>query len=88
MRTAFDDPSVFEHHDGVAVADRGQPVGNNEYGPASHEVIHTLLYDLFGPGIDGGCCLVEDQHRRICDRRTRDREQLSLALGEFFSVAA
>ena len=88
MCTAFDDPSVFEHHDSVAVTDRGQPVGDDEYGPASHEVIHTLLHDLLGPGIDGGRRLIEDQYRRVCNCRPGDGQQLSLALGEFFSVAA
>ena len=63
-------------------------MGDHEYGAPFHQVIHTLLHDTLGSGIDGRCRLVKDQDRRICDRRSRDREQLSLSLGEFFSVAA
>ena len=88
MGSSLDDASVFEDHDGVAVADGGQAVGDDEYGTPFHQVIHTLLYDLLCPGIDGGRGLIQDQHRRICDGRSGDGEELSLPLGEFFPVAA
>ena len=34
MVAALDDLSVVQDHDGVAVADGGQAVGDDEYGPA------------------------------------------------------
>ena len=80
MGSPFNDASVFEDHDRITVADGGQPVGDYEYGTAFHQVIHTFLNDLLGSCIDGGCRLIEDQYRRVCDCRSRDCEQLSLTL--------
>ena len=88
MGSSFDDTAVFEYHDGVAVADGGEPVGDDEHGAPLHQVIHTFLHNTLCPRIDGGRCLIEDEHRRISDRRPGDGEELPLSLGEFFTVAA
>ena len=63
-------------------------MGDDEYGAPFHQVIHTLLNDALGPGIDRRCRFIQDQHRRICNSRSRDSKQLSLSLREFFAVAA
>ena len=46
-----------------------------------------LLDQRLGAGIDGGGGLVQDQHRRVGDRRTGDGQQLALALGQVGTVA-
>ena len=80
MCSSFDYASVLKHHDRITVADGGESVGDHEYGTAFHQVIHTFLNDLLGSCIDGRCRLIEDQYRRVCDSRSRDREELSLTL--------
>ena len=47
---------------------------------ALHELVHAILYDALCSGIDGAGRLVEDQHRRICDGGSGNREQLTLSL--------
>ena len=88
MGSSLNDASVFKDHDRIAVADSGQSVGDNKYGTPFHQVIHTLLYNLLCPGIDGGCRLIQDQHRRISDGSPGNRKELSLSLGKFFPIAA
>ena len=55
-------------------------MGNDESGSALHELVHTILYDTLGSGIDGAGGLVKDQHRRVGDGSSGNREKLSLAL--------
>ena len=88
MGASLYDAPVFEDHDGVAVADGGQPVGDDEYGAPFHEVIHALLYDLLCPCIYGGRGLIQDQHLLICDGLSGYGEELSIPLGELFPFAA
>ena len=48
----LDDLAVVQYNDGIAVADGGQSVGNNEYGSALHQIVHSFLYDTLCTGID------------------------------------
>ena len=88
MRTPLDDAAMLKHHDRITVADGGQSVGNDKHGSALHQIIHPFLDNALSPGIDGGCRLIQDKHRRICDGRSGDGQQLPLSLGEFLSVSA
>ena len=83
----LDDTAVFHNQDQVAVADRGETVRDHKCGSALHQLVHAALYDLFGTGIDGGGRLIENQHRRVGDRRTGDGKELALALGEVCAVS-
>ena len=78
--SSLDDAALLQNHDTVAVLDRGEPVGDDKRGPARHQLIHAVLHQALGSGIDGGRGLVEDQHRRIGHGRAGDREKLSLPL--------
>lgn len=49
---ALDDLAVIQYNDGIAVADGGKSVGNNEYGSALHQIVHSFLYNAFCTGID------------------------------------
>ena len=52
--TTLDDTSVIQNHDGLTVSDSRQTVRNDEYGPALHQIVHTLLYQCLGTGMAGG----------------------------------
>ena len=86
--TALNDAALFQDHDAVAVADCRETVGDHEGRPAFHKLVHAVLYQLFGSGINGTGCLVKDQHRRICNGGAGDGEKLSLALAQVCSVSS
>lgn len=52
MVAALDDLAVIQYNDGIAVADGGESVSNNEYGSALHQIVHSFLYDTLCTGID------------------------------------
>ena len=52
VRAALYYAAVVEHHYCVAVADGGKAVRYYEYRSALHQLIHTLLDELFRSGID------------------------------------
>ncbi len=41
MISSFYDLSMIQYNNGIAVADRRKPVGNDKYSPSLHQVIHT-----------------------------------------------
>ena len=61
-------------------------MGDDKYGSALHELVHSFFDQRLGSGVNGGCCLVKNQHRRIGNGGTGNREKLALALGEVGSV--
>ena len=61
-------------------------MGDDENGTAAHQVIHTFLNDSFGTGIDAGSSFIQDQYRRVRDGGPGDGQQLTLSLGELFTV--
>ena len=84
---ALDDAAVVEHHDRVRVLDRRQPVSDDEHRPSLHQCVHALLDEILGASVDGRRRLVEDEHGRVCDRGTRDGQQLLLPLRQVGAVA-
>lgn len=56
-------------------------MGDDKYGSALHELVHSFFDQRLGSGVNGGCCLVKNQHRRIGNGGTGNREKLALALG-------
>ena len=80
MGALFDDVSVVEDDDKVGVADGAKAVGDDEGGTALHQRVHASLNEPFRTSVDGGCCLVEDEHGRIADGSTGDGNQLSFSL--------
>ena len=61
-------------------------MGDDKYGSALHELVHSFFDQRLGSGVNGRCCLVKNQHRRIGNGGTGNREKLALALGEVGSV--
>ena len=62
-------------------------MGDHEHGTALHQLIHALLDQALGAGVDGAGGLVQDQHRGTGNGRPRDGKKLSLSLGEIRAVA-
>ena len=82
MRSAFHDTAVVNIHDLIAVADRGQTVGDNERCSALQHRIEARLQCFLGLHVDTRGCLIENQNRRIRKQRSRKRDQLFLALAQ------
>ena len=70
---------VIEHHDPVGVADRRQPVGDDDRGAAARGVAQRLLDQLLGHRVEVGRRFVEHQDAGIADDGARDRDPLALA---------
>ena len=81
MRALLDDPPVAHHEDHVRVADRRQPMGDDERGPALHQRLHRALDEDLGPRVHRRGRLVEDEDRRVGEERPGDGQQLLLARG-------
>lgn len=87
MCAPLNDAAVVQHHDGVGVLDRGEPVGNDEHRAAFHQSVHALLDNGLGVGVDGRGCLVQDHHGRVGHSGPGNGQQLPLALGQVGAVA-
>ena len=75
----LDDVAGLHHQDQVGVADRRQPVRDDEARPAGAQRGHRPLDQHLGAGVDRAGRLVEDQDRRVGQERPRDGDQLLLA---------
>ena len=64
MVALFDDIAVFHYQDDISTLDGGESVGYDKAGAAFHHRSKGILDLDLGTGIDGGCCLIEDQHGR------------------------
>ena len=81
------DSSLLQHHDTIRIAHRGEAVGDDEGGSPLHQLVHAILDDAFGSGIDGGGGLIQDKDRRICNGRPGNGQKLALSLAEAAAVA-
>src|SRR3954471_6299834 len=79
MRSLLDDAAVLQHHDQVGVADRGEPVRDDEGCPTVQEPTQGALDLPLGADVDRARRLVEDQHARVGEQRSRERDQLPLS---------
>jgi hypothetical protein len=73
-------PAVPQYDDPVRQAEGRYPLGDNNRGPAGHQVAQFSLDFLFGTAIQAGSAVVEDQDlairfsaRRIIPGRTPQR---------------
>ena len=80
MVALLDDITVLHDKNQICIADRGKPMRDHKARTAFHQRIHCFLDLDFRTGIDRGGRLVQNQNAVICQNRTRDREQLLLAL--------
>ena len=52
MVASFNNLSMIQYNDGIAVSDSRESMGDNKYSTSFHQVIHTFLYDALCTGID------------------------------------
>ena len=78
MVAELNDFAALDDRNFVGIPNGGEPVGNDEYGFSVHQTIQTLFDLLLGSGIDGGGCLIHNQHRRLCHRSARNVQKLPL----------
>ena len=82
VRADLGDLAALDHHQPVGSAERAQPVGNGDRGPALDEVFQRQLDFALGFRIDRRGGLVEDQDSRVDQQRPGDADPLALAAGE------
>jgi len=82
VRASLNDLPVVDDQDPVRLADRAQPVGDDETGSSFHQAQHRLLDLLFRARVHAARGLVKDQDAGIGQDRPGDGQQLPLALAE------
>src|SRR5688572_12298793 len=70
----LDDASALEHDDAIGLADRREPVGDDERRAPSHEPAERFLHELLRFRIERRGRLVEQQDARVTHQSARDRE--------------
>ena len=78
--------AVLHHKDHVRLADGGKAVRHNKAGTALHHAGKLSGYAPQCGGIDGGCCFVQDQHRRQAEHHAGNAQRLLLALTDVAAV--
>jgi hypothetical protein len=74
----LDDGAGLHHQDDVRVADRGEPVRDDETRPTGTQQVHRPLDQHLGTGVDRAGRLVEDQDARLGEERSGDGDELLL----------
>ena len=69
---------VIEHENQIGVHDGRETVRDHEHGSSGEQAIDGLLNEALGFGVERGRRFVENEHRRIDEKRPRDRETLTL----------
>ena len=82
VRSVRDDAAAVEEDDAVGQADRLDTVRDHERGAAAHRFDEAAPDRGLGRRVDGAHRVVEDQHARVAQDRTGDREPLPLAAGQ------
>ena len=88
MRALLDDPAVLEHDDAPGLADRRQPVGDDDRGAAGQQPPQAVLDAALGVQVDVRGRLVEDEDARVGDERAGEGDELALAGGELHAALA
>ena len=73
---------MLEHHDPLALRCDMRIVSDPEAGPSARRILERTSNDLGTRGVDPCQGLVQQQHRRIANDRTRQRYPLPLPPGE------
>ena len=82
MGALLHDVAVVDDGDGIGVHDRAEAVGDDDRRAAFQNVLQGGLDGGFRLGVEAGGRFVENQHLRIAQDRTRQRDALFLAAGE------
>ena len=88
MGAGLDDPAVVDDEDLVGVADRREPVRDDQGRPALEGGVEGALDRGLGLGVEVGGGLVEDDDRGLLEQQPGDGEPLPLAAGEPVAAVA
>eukprot|EP00968_Pinguiococcus_pyrenoidosus_P026305 scaffold7067_cov245-Pinguiococcus_pyrenoidosus.AAC.18 len=87
MRALLHDGALVEHDDLIRVLDRAQPMRDHQAGAILAQAIESRLHALLGARVQRGCRLVEEDHRRILQQATSNRNPLLLAAAELQEIS-
>src|SRR5215471_3338631 len=82
MRATFLDPAVLEHRDAIRTPHGGEPMRDNEGGPALHQPFEGLQQSLFGFHVECAGWFVQHQNWSIFKKRSSYRQTLPLTTRE------
>src|SRR5262245_18323672 len=80
--------AVLEHDDRVGVAHRGETLRDHERRAVARHALDRRPHGRLAYGVEVRGGLVEDQHRRVLEKRTRDRHALTLTARELRATLA
>ena len=72
-----DFPSV-EHQDAISAAHRGQTMRDHQSGATLHQIEECLLHEALGFRVKGRGRFIEDEDRRVLEKRAGDGDALLL----------
>src|SRR5580700_9180103 len=78
VRPEFDDASVVEHDDSIALQDRRQSVSDDDARAIAQQVREGLLNQRFGLAVQRAGGLVQDENPRVGQKRARQSDTLLL----------
>src|SRR5579872_3627606 len=84
----FDQAPGIEHGDHLGIAHRGKAMRDDDGGAVAHQVGERLAHLRLADGVEVRGRFVEDQHRRIFEKRTRNGDALALAAGQLHAALA
>ena len=79
MRAGFPDTPTMKNYDAVGVLNRGEPVGDDDRGPACQEFFQRVPYQQFRFRVDARGRFIQHQYPGIEGQGAREREQLLLS---------
>jgi hypothetical protein len=79
MGATLDDAPLVDHDDQIRLADRRQPVRDDQAGAIGQQRFERGLDQLLVVTVERARRLVEDEDARVLEERARDREPLPLA---------
>ena len=88
MRSLLDDSAVIEHDQLVHPLHRREAVRDNNRRPSGHQGPKSILNEGFAFGVERADRFIEDQHWRILEDRTGDRDSLALSSGKLHASLA
>ena len=83
MGPALDDAASLQHENLIGPKNRGEPMRDHKTRPVRHQMFERFLDQALRRGIHACCRLIENQNRRILQKRARDREPLLLTHAQF-----
>ncbi len=88
MRTAFDDAAVVEHDDLIRMHDGRETMRDHDDRALMRETRERTLDRRLGFVVDGARGFVEQQHRRVLEQGTCDRQALALTTRQLHAALA